>query len=203
MKNHNLHGYKFVNRINITKLVMTLLLGASLVGCVSSGGTLQYYLLHSTSSQATSETSSSLLINKIILPDYLKQRGLVYQTSSTNLHIATEHLWAEPLDEGITKALKGALRSKGVTLLTHNVDAQNVQDYLTLQIDDFIATWQGDIVFSGQYTLKHLDEAQSAIHFDYTFPLENDGFPASIEVMREAITALATDIASDVNQMQE
>lgn len=185
------------------RLIFAAFLGASLVGCASSGSALQYYLLHSTTSSFANEYETPphrLLINKIILPDYLKQRGLVYQTSSTSLHIATDHLWAEPLDEGITKSLKASLRSQGVMLVTHNMNAKEANDYLTLQIDDFIATWQGDIILSGQYTVKHIDESQSARNFEYILPLAVDGFPASIEVMREAIHALAENIASEVTK---
>tara|TARA_B100001063_G_C16737922_1_gene543059 strand:+ start:803 stop:1417 length:615 start_codon:yes stop_codon:yes gene_type:complete len=188
---------------NKARLILALLVGASLIGCASSGSALQYYLLHSTTSPSATQHASSphhLLINKIVLPDYLKQRGLVYQTSSTNLHIATEHLWAEPLDEGITKSLKAALRTQGVMLVTHNVNAKEVSDYLTLQIDDFIATWQGDIILSGQYVVKHIDDSQSAKNFEYILPLAVDGFPASIEVMREAIYALADDIANEATK---
>ena len=187
--------------ISKAKPVFALLVGASLIGCASSGSALQYYLLHSTTSPSATQYASAphrLLINKIVLPDYLKQRGLVYQTSSTSLHIATEHLWAEPLDEGITKALKAALRTQNVTLVTHDENTKEVQDYLTLQIDDFIATWQGDIILRGQFIIKHTNDSQSASDFAYTLPLSTDGFPASIEVMREAIHALSEDIASKV-----
>jgi len=192
-----------ISIVNRTRLILALLVGASLIGCASSGSALQYYLLHSTTSPSATQQDSSphhLLINKIVLPDYLKQRGLVYQTSSTSLHIATEHLWAEPLDEGITKSLKAALRTQGVMLVTHNVNAKDINDYLTLQIDDFIATWQGDIILRGQYVVKHIDDSQSAKDFEYILPLAVDGFPASIEVMREAIYALADDIANEVTK---
>ncbi|AMJ86628.1 ABC-type transport auxiliary lipoprotein family protein [Alteromonas stellipolaris] len=188
------------------RLGFALLAGASLIGCASSGSALQYYLLHSTTSPSATQYASAphrLLINKIVLPDYLKQRGLVYQTSSTSLHIATEHLWAEPLDEGITKSLKAALRTQGVMLVTHNVNAKDINDYLTLQIDDFIATWQGDIILRGQYIIKHTNDSQSANDFEYILPLSTDGFPASIEVMREAINALATDIANNISSVQK
>lgn len=195
--------YALVSIMNRAKLILALLVSTSLIGCASSGSALQYYLLHSTTSPSATQqapNSHRLLINKIILPDYLKQRGLVYQTSSTSLHIATDHLWAEPLDEGITKSLKASLRTQGVMLVTHNMNAKEANDYLTLQIDDFIATWQGDIILSGQYIVKHIDESQSATDFEYTLPLAVDGFPASIEVMREAIHALAENIASEVTK---
>lgn len=197
--------YALVSIVNRAKLILALLVSTSLIGCASSGNALQYYLLHSTTSPSANQQAPNphrLLINKIILPDYLKQRGLVYQTSSTSLHISTGHLWAEPLDEGITQSLKASLRTQGVMLVTHNMNAKEVNDYLTLQIDDFIATWQGDIILSGQYIVKHIDESQSATDFEYTLPLAVDGFPASIEVMREAINRLAADIASEAKKVK-
>ena len=50
------------------------------------------------------------------------------------------------------------------------------------------------------YSVKHIDESQSATDFEYILPLAVDGFPASIEVMREAIHALAENIASEVTK---
>lgn len=60
----------------------------SLMACSGTPSSLTYYLLHSPSSGAMSETypttAKLVIIDRITLPEYLKHRGLVYQTSDTN-----------------------------------------------------------------------------------------------------------------------
>lgn len=169
------------------------------VGCASSDNTLQYYLLHSTSASSNLNSVNNhneLLLKKIVLPEYLKQRGLVYQTSETNIHIATDHLWAEPIEQGIEQTLKQAFQTNGIRLLTSHVGSQTAHNQLILRIDDFIATWQGDVILRGQYELINTrDNAPITREFYIILPLEKDGFSSSVIVMRHAITQLAEQIS--------
>lgn len=67
-----------------------------LSACSSAPRSLTYYLLHTTGDTPyAAQETTSVVLDKITLPEYLKHRGLVYQTSDTNLHISTSHLWAE------------------------------------------------------------------------------------------------------------
>lgn len=172
------------------------------VGCSSSSQPLSYYLLHDTSTTppATTSTPSVAILNKIVLPDYLKQRGLVVQTSETGIHIASEHFWAEPVEEGLTKSLRDALRNQNVDLITHAMGAEDVNGYITLRIDDFIATYNGDIILRGEFFIKFIDETNVSDHFYITLPLSSDGFEASVKTMRHAIGQLAVDIAANMDR---
>ncbi|NDV90924.1 hypothetical protein GTH32_06885 [Alteromonas sp. 345S023] len=183
-----------------------MMLGAMLTGCATSAPPLSYYLLHDvTENNATRDSVSQnnpnalVLINRVVLPDYLKQRGLVFQTSDTGIHIATDHLWAEPMDEGLTKRLRDSLTHHNLELITHAMGAQEVDVYLTLRIDDFIASHQGDIILRGEYFLSYADEVDESARFHVSLPLPHDGFDTSVKVMRQALATLADKIASDIN----
>lgn len=186
-------------RVIQLRIALAALLALFVFGCASSNSSLHYYLLHNTSQAKPNvdlKERTMVVLHKITLPDYLKQRGLVFQMSETNLHIATAHLWAEPLDEGITKSLSNALRLKDVALILHGSANRPAQPTLTLVIDDFIPTWEGDVVLSGSYTLLQASNSIIAKEFYYTIPLEGDGFSMSVQAMRKAIGDLANDIAS-------
>lgn len=176
-----------------------LLLG----GCSSSSSSLNYYLLHSTSATHSvnaqaNQTPALLTIDKLVIPEYLKQRGLVYQISETNIHISTTHLWAEPVEEGIVKVLRSALASKGVKLLKQadyargSVPAANHR--ISILINDFVSTYSGEVILSGEYVITAADT--EAVHQSFVFkaPINNDGFEASIKAMRTTLNQLSEQI---------
>ncbi len=189
--------------------ILLVLVALCLSGCSGTPTPLTYYLLHNTSTQddvsadgdnalASASSANTITIEKMVLPAYLKQRGLVYQTNPTNLHISTSHLWAEPVEEGVIKALKQALSHYNVILLRTDLhDTENTLR-LSLYVNDFVSTYNGDIIINGDYTLTKPPSLPKLYSFSFTTPLEKDGFSSSVEAMRVALRQLATRIASDL-----
>jgi len=184
-----------------TWFTSALVLSACLLSaCSSSPRSLTYYLLHATgeTSYTSQGVSKAVVLDKLTLPEYLKHRGLVYQTSDTNLHISTSHLWAEPVDEGLTKALTSKLVSQGISLNRPDHYASEEAVHMALHISDFVSTYEGEVILSGQYAVTHAS-GEVAVHpFLIKTPLENDGFSSSIKAMRSAIAQLAEDIQETV-----
>ncbi|WP_269517949.1 PqiC family protein [Alteromonas sp. BMJM2] len=185
---------------------VAVLVLSGLSGCTSTQGSLSYYLLHSAVSSKQSEAlsqssigvvekSTPLLITSITLPDYLKHRGLVYQVSDTNLHISTTHLWAEPFEEGLRKTLRDQLANEGIVMLTTTgYQADNIVE-LSLHISDFVSTFNGNIVFKGEFVLTSEQTVNGRYSFFIETQLEEDGFSASVIAMRKALAALSSNIA--------
>ena len=175
-----------------------------LSACSSAPRSLTYYLLHTTGDSAytVNKASTAVVIDKITLPEYLKHRGLVYQTSDTNLHISTSHLWAEPVDEGLTKALTSALASKQVSLLRPDHYASEEAIHMALHLNDFVSTYEGEVVLSGQYVITHVKGQTQSYPFLFKTPLEDDGFSPSIKAMRNTIQQLAEDIRKTVTKFR-
>jgi uncharacterized lipoprotein YmbA len=175
----------------------------NMVGCSSSSSSLHYYLLHSTSathsvnSQAN-KTPALLTIDKLVIPEYLKQRGLVYQISETNIHISTTHLWAEPVEEGIVKVLRSALSSKGVKLLKQDDYARGsvpaTNHRISILINDFVSTYGGEVILSGEYVITAADSEAMHQSFMFKAPINHDGFEASIKAMRATLNQLSEQI---------
>ena len=179
--------------------VLVLFMG----GCSSSSSSLNYYLLHSTSATHSvnaqaNQTPALLTIDKLVIPEYLKQRGLVYQISETNIHISTTHLWAEPVEEGIVKVLRSALSSKGVKLLKQadyargSVPAANHR--ISILINDFVSTYGGEVILSGEYVITAADSEAMHQSFMFKAPINHDGFEASIKAMRATLNQLSEQI---------
>lgn len=184
------------------KIIALAVLFSFLSACSSAPNALTYYLLHATNGASVleREAKQSIVLDKVTLPEYLKHRGLVYQTSDTNLHISTSHLWAEPVDEGLTKALASALKANNVALVRPDHYASEKAPHISLYINDFVSTYEGEVIFSGQYAISRASEAASIHSFTFKAPLSNDGFASSIKAMRSAIEKLAEDMNITINQ---
>ena len=176
--------------LEVSVSVVSILL---LQGCTSAPTSLNYYLLHSTDSMPLKQgdIKQIIVLDKITLPDYLKHRGLVYQTSDTNLHISTSHLWAEPVEEGLTKVLSSALADKHISLNRGDQYSKEESTHISLHIGDFISTYEGEVVLSGQYTISSAEDGASIHPFKFNASLDNDGFSSSIKAMRNTVTQLA------------
>ena len=85
-------------------------------------------------------------------------------------------------------------------LITHAMGAEDVNGYITLRIDDFIATYNGDIILRGEFFIKFIYETNVSDHFYITLPLSSDGFEASVKTMRHAIGQLAVEIAANMDR---
>lgn len=191
-------------RSNALHVSIFAMLTCFLTACGSASTPLTYYLLHATNDVSFESRNVKLTIalDKVTLPEYLKHRGLVYQTSDTNLHISTRHLWAEPVDEGLTKALTSALVSNDIAL-THpdHYNSKSAETiHMSLHITDLVSTYKGEVIFSGQYLITRTSEETSTHSFVFKSPLNDDGFSSSIKAMRLAIEKLAKDINTTVYQ---
>lgn len=188
----------WVKTFNI--MALPLLASMLLIACSGTPSSLTYYLLHSPANSSNEEATATVVIDAVTLPEYLKQRGLVYQISDTNLHISTKHLWAEPIDEGLTKALKHALSKRGISLVPRDHYASQPSTKISLHINDFVSSHTGEVIFSGEYVISLSDNSIKHTPFHLRTTLPNDGFSSSIDAMREAIDELSAMIAKEVAQ---
>lgn len=192
---------KMSSRVRLSVVLIVIVI----VGCTSASTALTYYVLHSVDAPQAKPTKAYtyLKLDGFVIPEYLKQRGLVYQTSETNIHISTSHLWAEPVDVGLKKSLKKAMSNYGVYLVDDEQFHAGETIHVALNITDFISRFDGEVLLSGEFVILGRSSAPTATAsaitpFDIRVPLKHDGFSASIEAMRESITQLALQIAEDI-----
>ncbi|WP_181898442.1 PqiC family protein [Alteromonas aestuariivivens] len=183
-------------------LLLSVVLFA-LCGCASKAPSFQYYVLHQPESLAATPATpnQSVILNSLQLPDYLKQRGLVMQTSATQLHFSTLHLWAEPLDNGMTQALRNSLmENSGVLIAPLDMAELSSATRITVLVEDFVATHNGEVVLKGQYWLTYPSKSPQVFLFDFRLPLTQDGFSHAVEQMRKLVDTLGQDIARHLSE---
>ncbi len=177
----------------------------SLFSCSSSAPPLRYYLLHDVSHTAsgTQTFERQVVLKSLILPEYLKQAGLVYQLGPAELHISQSHFWSESIDVGISRLIRKDIANDGI-LLTASINMSSPTQEateLSLFIDDFLPTWEGNVILAGRYEFKSNNGKTLLQHFHYTQALNDDGFEHSVLAMRSVIGSLSEDISASLKAM--
>lgn len=205
--------------------------GVFLAGC-SAVVPVQYYQLASdntvTVQSATSATAASvsntLFIEPVQLAGYLNTNALILQTSAVQLQKATQHQWAEALDQQInrqlTQQLTAALSPTAVVLnnamqamQSSTAQQHNASMRLWLQIDNFHGTADGQVMLSGHYRVmrpsdvkvadhKVMGEVKSntAVSFHLQQAQPDAGYASTVQTMSLLLSQLAQQIATDVRR---
>lgn len=180
-------------------LLLLTVMGVS--ACTSRSVDLNYYLLHSPQSAQHAQPASDVRVAlaTVALPDYLHQRQLALQTSGTTLHFSSQHVWAAPQDEAIRRLITSGLRKRDVGVLDPLLFTQSDSvASVSVSIDDFIPTWEGELILKGEYVIHYGDQHSALNTFDYRTTLQEDGFAHSVAQMRELIDRLSQQLSNDL-----
>lgn len=188
-----------------SKFFLLFCILSGVISCSSSAPPLRYYLLHgvapaSGDSSAELNFQQTVVLNALVIPDYLKQAGLVYQLSPAELHISQSHFWSESVDVGINQLLRDGMKRSNIQLVSAARVPTNTDEFVSLSlfIDDFLPTWQGYVILKGRFELKDKSGEVSVHEFHYTQSLSEDGFDHSILAMRSVINSLSSDLSSSL-----
>jgi uncharacterized lipoprotein YmbA len=87
-----------------------------------------------------------------------------------------------------------------VSLLRPDHYASEEAIHMALHLNDFVSTYEGEVILSGQYVITHVEGQTQSYPFLYKTLLEDDGFSPSIKAMRNTIQQLAEDIRKTVTK---
>ena len=195
----------------IRPIILSLIAG-SLSFCASEPVQLHYYLLSADTQQGvsvrTSNQQTAVVVDSIVLADYLQQSGIVLQTSETQIQISKRHLWAETLETALPKLLFKELQNHSTKFdfYLRYADFVPRSDYrLLVQIDSFQATDNGEVICSGRYQLVPQAEEEELISVDFTFnrDLHADGYDHAIDQLRLLVGDIAENILSNATALVE
>ena len=129
-----------------------------------------------------------IILDNVILPQYLKQSSIVMLMNENQLHYARYHLWGESLQQGITKLIKQAL----------TITNKQQSLHLTIEIDHFYPTDQTNVILSGRYWLSmteaEVKNNQYVFNFAFKQALKADGYGQAVKQMHVLIKQLAAQI---------
>ncbi len=176
-----------------------------LAACSSNNNGKVYYQLPvnaQPASQVVSQTGSHLLwIDQIVLADYLAANGVVYQTSDVQYVIATNNLWASPLDQQLRNTLINNLSQAMPGWIIASQPLASEQSTLTVNITGFHGRYDGKVIVSGEWLLKQNNEIINR-PFRIELNQQDDGYDAMVKTLAQAWQQEAQSMASELLRRQ-
>jgi len=183
-------------------VIATLMLAAC--SSSSNGGKVYYQLPVSEqpANQVVSQTGGHLLwIDQVMLADYLAANGVVYQTSDVQYVIATNNLWASPLDQQLRNTLISNLSQAMPGWIVASQPLGSEQSTLTVNITGFHGRYDGKVIVSGEWLLKQNNEIINR-PFRIELNQQTDGYDAMVKTLAQAWQQEAQSIASELIRRQ-
>ena len=181
--------------------VAGFLLVALLAGCASQTIPPTYYLLRSDQDLQSSAltTSKRYSLGSVEIAAYIDQPGLVLATGTDEMRAATQHLWAEPVYDGVrnflaTEIAQACGQELLPTKLTRDTTAVNIR------IDQLHGTSDGRAQMVAYWWLAQGDDVTSLNRFSDSRALTASGYSALVDAEKQLLAELATRIAASLTE---
>ena len=173
---------------------------ALLLSACSSGPSKTYYQLPALSAPATASSSVAsrqLWIEHVGVADYLAAAGVVYQTNDVQYVIATNNLWASPLDQQLQQTLVTNLSHALPGWLVSSQPLDSDQDVLNVTVTGFHGRYDGRAIIRGVWILKHQGQLIKQ-PFNLELKQSEDGYDALIRTLAAGWQQEAATIAAQL-----
>lgn len=182
------------------RLLLISTLTMMCIGCQSSDVSLQHYQLAKSPKQVGVNASApQVIIEPVVLVDYLKQPNILLKQQQNSLYVTKYHVWAEPLDKAIARTMVNYLNQQGDEVrVEHGLFAQCAEQSqcvsLRLYVEAFYPTDDSLALFSGKYQLIRAGKLIGQYDFNLTNELTLDGYPHAVEQLQQLVYQLSSQI---------
>lgn len=179
-----------------------VLAAACLLAACSSTENKTYYQLPQATGTVQNSTSANqrlLWVEQVSIPDFLAGSGVVYQTSDVQYVIASNNLWASPLDQQLRTTLVANLSNQLPGWVVSSQPLGSDQDTLNVSVNGFHGRYDGKVIVSGEWLLNHQGQLTKR-PFHIELAQQQDGYDAMVKVLAQAWSQEATSIAQTINR---
>ncbi len=135
-----------------------------------------------------------IVVEPVMVANYLNTNALILQTSSVQLVKTTQHQWAEALDQQLTRLLQQQLAT---ALPNHRITDRaplGPQQRLLVQIEQFHGTEQGIVLISGKVSVLN-GEHTTQQRFAVQLAQPEAGYPALVATLGEGWQQVVAEIS--------
>ena len=178
-------------------------MAALLTACSSGGESKSYYqlpLVQSSAQSTVSQGTHQLWIDQVAVADYLAGNGVVYQTSEVQYDIASNNLWASPLDQQLKNSLVANLSAQLAGWVVASQPLGSEQDTLNITVTGFHGRYDGRVIVSGEWLLNRQGKLIKQ-PFDIELKQDEDGYDALVKVLAQAWQKEAVNIAAELKRL--
>lgn len=179
-----------------------VLAAACLLAACSTTENKTYYQLPIATGTVQNGASSSqrmLWIEQVSIPDFLAGSGVVYQTSDVQYVIASNNLWASPLDQQLRTSLVSNLSNQLPGWVVSSQPLGSDQYTLNVSVSGFHGRYDGKVVVSGEWLLNHQGQLTKR-PFHIELAQQQDGYDAMVKTLAQAWSQEAASIARTINR---
>ena len=175
----------------------------ALAACSSSGEDKTYYQLpvaQSGAQSAAHQGKNLLWVEQVTIPDYLAGNGVVYQTTDVQYVIASNNLWASPLDQQLRTTLVANLSNQLPGWVVASQPLGNDQDTLNVSVNGFHGRYDGRVIVSGEWLLKHQGQLIKR-PFYLELKQQQDGYDEMVKMLAQGWAQESTSIAREISRL--
>lgn len=172
-----------------TILLCAIALLLTLSGCADVKPPQSHYYLLSAPSTTSAPLTSPPLSIRVLLPQFLSQGTLIVQLDQQQIRRSHYHRWAEPLPGLIERFLQRRLQQR------LSPAASNAA--LTITIDRFHGSAQGDVWLSGQWWQNN---AATEPHvFNYQSQQQQPGYAGLVVSLQQLLDEASAELAEQLS----
>ncbi len=184
-------------------LLVTVLGAAACLGPRTDPAT--YYVLSPGQGDAGEPLPIQLGVGPVTVPGYLARSELVTRVSENRLSVSETERWAEPLEEGVARALSAGLRRRlgPDRVVPYPWYASDGIDYgVSVEITRFEASSPSTVVLAATWRVEDGEGGEALEGDDSVIEVATDGptGDASVAALSGALDALAAEIAGAVRR---
>lgn len=188
-----------------TLATSVVVLLASLLACASPPSPT-LYLLRADEPAPSGRVDSPVRValRVVSVAAYLDQPGIVVETDPNQVSAAQQHLWSEPLEDGLRALIRAGLsESLGYPVSASRIERFDWDYTVDVAVEQLHATMGGEarIEASYQITPSPARGQAAAYRFSQSLPLPEKGYPGVVEAEARLTRDLASAIATSLREL--
>lgn len=186
------------------KLVkLGLLLGLISVAACSDTPQMHYFQLQQAPVvNAPSAGSASLVVENVIVADFLDSNALVLQKSNVELIRTQQQQWVEPLGGQLSRNLRAELQQQLSDVQVLSQATAQHQPRLLVQVDQFHGSEQGQVYIKVRYSLMRDGKVQQ-FQYQWQQAQAAEGYASLVETLgvgwQQVSQHIATQLVTALN----
>ncbi len=171
-----------------------VLMTSALVFCLAACASVpepQYYVL----GQASMNTPSfgATPISVVTIPTYLRHDGIALATSPHMIHHAKSHRWAEPLSEGIRRAMQNHITDK---------DGNDQIDRVDIDVDYFHGDTDGRVVLQARWQIVLLCGTEHVGSYHGRTDIKTSGYQPLVAAHQNLVADMSREITDSAREFE-
>lgn len=186
-------------------IVLTAILFV-LVGCQSVTQSVSIFQLsNGPKASQVDFDARQLLIERVSLVDYLRQSSIVFEQANGELIATRYQMWAEPVDNGISRTLVNEINASAQGVRADNqlfATCRNEQACFRVQlyVEKFYPSYDSTVKFAGKYKIYQADKLIEQQDFYLSQALTDDGYNHAVQSLNTLVKQLGNTIVKRVSQ---